>query len=141
MEQEERQNFLSERIRSIMQARNITPSMLATAIDVHPSNVTGFLQGKKNPTMLTLDRLALALNVPVWQLIATPDQVLADLRAAGFLPSEDKSGESAEPPVQPIIPQQSVSEEDSRHSANGLNYDLLIIDPITGQARRYKQIT
>ena len=65
MTQEELQQHFSNRLTAIMQ---------------HPSNMTGFMRGQKNPTLQTIDRFAQAFGLPLWHFVADPAEVTADLQ-------------------------------------------------------------
>lgn len=140
----ERPMKLAERLKTIMQAKGITPTALAAAVEVHASNLTGFMQGKKNPTLSTLDRLAAALDCPTWMLLNTPEEVLADLAAAGIIqkpepesPQADEAEQAADdlPFKKEEAPQQA-----TESPQEGRKFDLCTIDPQTGETRLYRLV-
>ena len=133
---QDRPQKLTALLKDIMARRSITPAQLAAALGLNPSNVTGFLQGKKNPTLSTIDRFAEALDTPAWMLLNTPAEVIADLRALGFLPD----AESPAAPVAASVSSGSVTSEAAESPASGLPYDLLTVDPQTGQTRLYRLV-
>jgi len=128
---------LTALLKDLMQQRSMSPTQLATALDLNPSNVTGFLKGQKNPTLSTIDRIAAALDVPAWMLLNTPAEVIADLRAAGQLPPEPAA--IPEPAAVPSV-SSARKEEREETRTSGLPYDLLTIDPMTGETRRYRLV-
>ena len=131
---QDRPQKLTALLKDIMARRSITPAQLAAALGLNPSNVTGFLQGKKNPTLSTIDRFAEALGTPAWMLLNTPAEVIADLRTLGFLPD-------AESPAAPAsAPSGSAASEAPESPASGLPYDLLTVDPQTGETRLYRLV-
>lgn len=119
------------RIRELMQQAGINMTELATRCDMHAANLTGFIKGARNPTLETLDRLAVALGVPTWQMIISPDDVLRELQG-----DKDEAPDAAQQGDAGAAPQQAA--EAPQKPADGLDYDLLTIDPITGKSRRYK---
>lgn len=138
---EQLQQQLTARLTTIMQAKNITPTMLASVLGLNPSNVTGFLQGKKNPTLLTMQRLALALDVPLWMLITTPDAITADLQQMGLMP-EPATAPDAQPAddAAQSVPSDSVTRIDETTATTARKFDLCTIDPQTGETRLYRLV-
>ena len=133
---QDRPQKLTALLKDIMARRSITPAQLAAALGLNPSNVTGFLQGKKNPTLSTIDRFAEALGTPAWMLLNTPAEVIADLRTLGFLPD----AESPAAPAAVSAPSGSAASEAPESLASGLPYDLLTVDPQTGETRLYRLV-
>lgn len=134
---QDRPQKLTALLKDIMARRSITPAQLAAALGLNPSNVTGFLQGKKNPTLSTIDRFAEALDTPAWMLLNTPAEVIADLRALGFLPDAESP---AAPAAAATVPSGSAASEAAESPASGLPYDLLTVDPQTGETRLYRLV-
>ena len=56
-------------IENILKQKGLTKTALAEMLDIKKQSINGLL---KNPTLTTLERIAAALNVPVWQLL-TPE--------------------------------------------------------------------
>jgi transcriptional regulator with XRE-family HTH domain len=133
---QDRPQKLTALLKDIMARRSITPAQLAAALGLNPSNVTGFLQGKKNPTLSTIDRFAEALGTPAWMLLNTPAEVIADLRTLGFLPD----AESPAAPAAATVPSGSAASEAPESPAAALPYDLLTVDPQTGETRLYRLV-
>lgn len=136
------------RIADILQRKDISMTTLAKLCDMPISNLSGIVNNKRNPNMQTLDRIAQALNVPTWHLIQDPgildseaEQECRQLRTeceqlqqqVQQLQQQLQQACSASWPQEQTEPAQ-VSEK----PATGLDYDLLTIDPLTGQTRRYR---
>jgi len=134
---QDRPQKLTALLKDIMARRSITPAQLAASLGLNPSNVTGFLQGKKNPTLSTIDRFAEALGTPAWMLLNTPAEVIADLRTLGFLPDAESP---AAPAAAATVPSGSPASEAPESPASGLPYDLLTVDPQTGETRLYRLV-
>lgn len=134
---QDRPQKLTALLKDIMARRSITPAQLAAALGLNPSNVTGFLQGKKNPTLSTIDRFAEALGTPAWMLLNTPAEVIADLRTLGFLPDAESP---AAPAAAVTVPSGSPASEAAESPAAALPYDLLTVDPQTGETRLYRLV-
>ena len=80
MTQEELQQHFSNRLTAIMQQQGKTAAQVAQMTGLHPSNMTGFMRGQKNPTLQTIDRFAQAFGLPLWHFVADPAEVTADLQ-------------------------------------------------------------
>ena len=63
------------RIKEILKEKNVTQNTLARLCEIPPSNMTGLVRGDRNPTLALLERVATALNVPLWQLIISPKEI------------------------------------------------------------------
>ena len=136
---QDRPQKLTALLKDIMARRSITPAQLAAALGLNPSNVTGFLQGKKNPTLSTIDRFAEALGTPAWMLLNTPAEVIADLQQMGLMPD--------------TVPSNSVTRESEAHATGSPAQaiqspqdapdvaDLITVNPTTGEAHRYRLIS
>lgn len=61
------------RIKNILKEKGITQQELADRLGVTRISVVKTLAG--NPSQETLERIASALNVPMWQLFASSDEV------------------------------------------------------------------
>lgn len=68
-----RDNFRMLRIREIRKGAKITQEALAAAIGTSQSNISEIEKGKHNPTLETLSKIAVALNVPVSALFDAAD--------------------------------------------------------------------
>jgi transcriptional regulator with XRE-family HTH domain len=69
---------LGARLAGLRQMRRFTQESLAERADIAASYVAHLESGSKRPTLEVLGRLAVALGVPMWRLIAderaTPDE-------------------------------------------------------------------
>lgn len=61
-----------ERIISLMKEKGITKTALSERLNIKNQNFNAML---KNPTYETLSKIATALNVPMWQLFASPEEI------------------------------------------------------------------
>lgn len=64
------------RIKEILKEKGITQQELADKLGVTRISVVKTLAG--NPSQETLERIANALNVPMWQLFASPKDIQND---------------------------------------------------------------
>ncbi len=55
-----------------MKEKGITKTALSERLNIKNQNFNAML---KNPTYETLSKIATALNVPMWQLFASPEEV------------------------------------------------------------------
>lgn len=69
------------RVKALMRQMGWTQQMLADAMGVSLQNIRIILN-KDSITTATLDRIAAALGVPVWQLFVSPEEIA---RRAGFV--------------------------------------------------------
>lgn len=63
------------RIKQILKERNITQKEFAALLGISP---VGLYQQIKTPSYPTLEKWATALNIPMWQLFASPEEVAAN---------------------------------------------------------------
>lgn len=61
------------RIKEILKEKGITQIELADMLNVTRSSIVKTLAG--NPSQETLEKIATALNVPMWQLFASPNVI------------------------------------------------------------------
>lgn len=61
------------RIKDILKEKGVTQQELADSLGVSRSAIVKMLAG--NPSQETLEKIASALNVPMWQLFASEDEV------------------------------------------------------------------
>lgn len=64
------------RIKQILKERNITQKEFAALLGISP---VGLYQQIKTPSYPTLEKWAAVLNIPMWQLFASPEEVAAAL--------------------------------------------------------------
>lgn len=67
---------MSLRIKEILQERGVTSVMLSEKINVSKVSISYILNGKQKPSYDTLEKISDALNVPMWQLFASPAEVI-----------------------------------------------------------------
>ena len=65
--------MITNRIEEILKEKGITQQELADKLGVTRISVVKTLAG--NPSQETLEKIANALNVPMWQLFASPNEV------------------------------------------------------------------
>lgn len=63
------------RIKEILQEKGVTSVMLSEKINVSKVSISYILNGKQKPSYDTLEKIAEALNVPMWQLFTSPEEV------------------------------------------------------------------
>ena len=63
------------RIKDIMIEKGVSSVSLADMIGVSKVTVSNLINSKTMPSVETLEKIATALNVPMWQLFASPDEV------------------------------------------------------------------
>lgn len=65
-------HYIMDRIESILKERGLTKSAFADLMGTSRQNVNSLL---KNPTREKLEAIAVALDVPTWQLFASQEEV------------------------------------------------------------------
>lgn len=60
--------LLGTRIRKIREGKSLTQEKLAELMDINAKYLSGIERGKENPTLDMLIRLAIALDVEMWEL-------------------------------------------------------------------------
>lgn len=66
------------RIKEIMVEKGVSSVSLADIIGVSKVTVSNLINNKTMPSVETLEKIATALNVPMWQLFASPEEVTGD---------------------------------------------------------------
>lgn len=66
---------MSLRIKEIMEEKGVKSVVLAEMISISTVSVSNLLNGKLKPSFDTLEKIAVALDVPMWQLFASPSEV------------------------------------------------------------------
>lgn len=61
------------RIKEILKTRGLNISQLALMVGLTQSNMSLILNGKSNPQLNTLERIATALDIPIQELFAAPN--------------------------------------------------------------------
>ena len=73
--------LLGQKIREIRKARNLTQEQLAEKIDIGTPNISYFETGKFSPSIETLEKIAKALNVEVYELyMFQPQKSIDEIR-------------------------------------------------------------
>lgn len=63
------------RIKDLMIEKGIKSVDLSSAIGISTVGVSNLINGKINPSFDTLEKISEALNVPIWQLFVSPEEV------------------------------------------------------------------
>lgn len=142
------------RLRELMQQQQITLADLATRADMHTANLSLLVNGKRNPTLDTLDRLAQALGCPTWHLIQDPAPLQAQIDAERIRADElqqrcDHLSEQvlrlteAQTDTQPRQAADTATAPATapQRPADSEMPDLLTTDPRTGETHRYRLIS
>lgn len=66
---------MKTRIKEIMQEKGISSVFLAEKIGVSKVTVSNLINDKTMPSLKTMEDVANALDVPMWQLFASPEEV------------------------------------------------------------------
>ena len=72
------------RIKEILKTKGVTQQGLADMLGVTKISVAKTLTG--NPTQQTLEKIATALDVPMWQLFASPGEVVKEITGGDRCP-------------------------------------------------------
>lgn len=64
------------RIKELMDEKGVKSIQLSEMIGISKVSISNLLNGKLKPSFDTLEKIATALNVPMWQLFASPDEVI-----------------------------------------------------------------
>lgn len=67
--------FMKARIKEIMQEKGVSSVLLAEKIGVSKVTVSNLINNKTMPSLKTMEDIANALEVPMWQLFASPEEV------------------------------------------------------------------
>lgn len=71
------------RIKKILKNKGLKAVWLAKKIGVTDVNTRNIINGIVTPKMETLEKIAEALEVPMWQLFASPEEVIGDSTSSG----------------------------------------------------------
>lgn len=63
------------RIKDIMLEKGVSSVSLSEMIGVSKVTISNLINNKTMPSIDTLEKIATALNVPMWQLFASPEEV------------------------------------------------------------------
>lgn len=67
--------FMNVRLKDIMKERGVTSAKLSDMIGISKVTVSNLINNKTAPSLDTLEKIATALDVPMWQLFASPEEV------------------------------------------------------------------
>lgn len=67
---------MKSRIKEIMEGKGVTSVSLAEAVGIHKVSVSNIINGKINPSAETLEKIAEALGVEMWELFASKEDVM-----------------------------------------------------------------
>lgn len=74
------------RIKDVMKEKGFTQQMLADSLGVSLQSIKITLSGKHSMTEGTFERIAKALNVPVWELFVNPNELNKDMSNSASCP-------------------------------------------------------
>lgn len=60
-------------VRGLREARGFSQEAFAGEVSVHRTYIGGIERGERNPTLVTIRRIAQALGVPAWKLLQAMD--------------------------------------------------------------------
>jgi len=60
------------RIKEVLKEKGLTAVWLASQIEITQPSMSGIMNGKIKPSLDTLERIALALNIPITELFEQP---------------------------------------------------------------------
>lgn len=69
-------NIMKLRIKEIMTEKNVTSVWLANEIGVTKATISNLINDKTMPSIETIENIAKVLQVPMWQIFASPEEVL-----------------------------------------------------------------
>ena len=67
-----------ENLKAIRKNKGLTQVMLAELADLSSGLIGDIESGRRNPTLTTIEKIALALNVPVQQLFYNPENSIPE---------------------------------------------------------------
>lgn len=67
------------RIKEIMQEKGVTSASLSTMIGIHKVSVSNIINGKINPSAETLEKIAEALGVEMWELFKSKSEIVEEI--------------------------------------------------------------
>lgn len=66
------------RIKEILKEKGITSKELATKLGVTSGAISQYISENGNPNLKTLEKIATALNVPLWSLLVSKEEITKD---------------------------------------------------------------
>lgn len=67
------------RIKEIMQEKGVTSASLSTMVGIHKVSVSNIINGKLNPSTETLEKIAEALGVEMWELFKSKSEIVEEI--------------------------------------------------------------
>lgn len=71
---------MKSRIKEIMEAKGVTSVSLAEAVGIHKVSVSNIINGKINPSAETLEKIAEALGVEMWELFKSKSEIVEEIK-------------------------------------------------------------
>jgi transcriptional regulator with XRE-family HTH domain len=135
-------------IKETMQRYGYTPTTLAKKMGVFDSTVSRLVTG--NPTVQKLQELAEQIGCQRWEFFLDEmksdpkwvERFMDELKAAGFEVVK-KGADPAPSPAPTGVGSLGAEEQPSaggQQASDGERPDLITIDPVTGESRKYKLI-
>lgn len=66
------------RLKEIMQEKGITSVALASMVGLSKNTISNLINNKTKPSLDTINEIAEKMNVPLWQLFASQEEVAGD---------------------------------------------------------------
>jgi transcriptional regulator with XRE-family HTH domain len=60
-------------VRDLREAKGLSQEEFADRIAIHRTYIGGIERGERNPTLLTIQKIATALGIPAWKLLHAMD--------------------------------------------------------------------
>ena len=70
---------MKSRIKEIMQEKGVTSANLSAMIGIHKVSVSNIINGKINPSAETLEKIAEALGVEMWELFKSKSEIVEEI--------------------------------------------------------------
>lgn len=67
-------------VESLLKEKGLTKTALSEMLGIKKQNLNGLM---KNPTLETLQRFATVLDVPIWQLFASKEEIMKEEGSSG----------------------------------------------------------
>ena len=135
-------------IKETMQRYGYTPTTLAKKMGVFDSTVSRLVTG--NPTVQKLQELAEQIGCQRWEffldeLKSDPkwvERFMDELKAAGFEVVKKDTGHTPSPAPTGVgsLGVENQPSAGGQQASDGERPDLITIDPVTGESRKYKLI-
>jgi transcriptional regulator with XRE-family HTH domain len=81
------------RIKDILKRKKITYKDFAKSLGVSENTIKFAMNTNRAPTLTTLQKWATALNIPVWQILTSPEQAMQDCNVTTFFASVVVNGQ------------------------------------------------